>query len=41
MAREEYTLLYGGDCAAGTPAETLTATEDGETVRINTGDAAA
>ncbi|NLO07179.1 MAG: LamG domain-containing protein [candidate division WS1 bacterium] len=37
-SREEYTLLYGGDCAAGTPAQTLTATQDGETVRINTGD---
>jgi len=34
---EAYTLLYGGDCAAGTPAQALTATQDGDAVTIDTG----
>jgi len=33
----EYTLRYGGDCRAGTPAQALTAAQDGDTVRIDTG----
>ncbi len=32
-----FTLLYGGDCAAGTPAEALAAEQDGDVVRIDTG----
>ncbi len=36
-SREDYTLLYGGDCAAGTPAEALAVGELDGAVRINTG----
>ncbi|MFO8080364.1 MAG: hypothetical protein R6V07_08670 [Armatimonadota bacterium] len=34
---EAYTLLYGGDCAAGAPATTLTAAQEGGAVTIDTG----
>lgn len=34
---EPWTLHYGGDCAAGTPAAALEAEQDGDVVRIDTG----
>lgn len=36
-SREEFTLLYGGDCRAGTPVRALSAAQENETVRIDTG----
>ncbi|MGD9497493.1 MAG: LamG-like jellyroll fold domain-containing protein [Armatimonadota bacterium] len=33
-----YVLRYGGDCRPGTPAQALSAAEEGDVVRINTGE---